>query len=147
MSRRGGGDPVWLLPCGLFWILLTRLQRYTTLHQALKLPPMPLSDHSVQITLESFLELVNCLPSLPNSPSRLNPLHPACNCDPMGSASMQCHGNGTCQCRRGFVGHKCDKCEMNYFYDRATHQCEECPVCYGLVKKYVSICSQRSFLY
>ncbi|XP_069024859.1 laminin subunit gamma-3 [Embiotoca jacksoni] len=59
----------------------------------------------------------------------------ACNCDPMGSVSMQCHGNGTCHCRQGFVGYKCDKCELNYFHSRATHQCEECPTCYGLVKK------------
>ncbi|KAM4527482.1 laminin subunit gamma-3 [Odontesthes bonariensis] len=59
----------------------------------------------------------------------------ACNCDPMGSVSMQCHNNGTCHCRQGFVGYKCDKCELNYFHNRATHQCEECPVCYGLVKK------------
>ncbi|XP_068430777.1 laminin subunit gamma-3 [Clinocottus analis] len=59
----------------------------------------------------------------------------ACNCDPMGSISMQCHSNGTCHCRQGFLGYKCDKCEMNYFHSRATHQCEECPVCYGLVKK------------
>ncbi|KAM6902929.1 laminin subunit gamma-3 [Xenentodon cancila] len=59
----------------------------------------------------------------------------ACNCDPMGSVSMQCHSNGTCRCRQGFVGYKCDKCELNYFHNRATHQCEECPVCYGLVKK------------
>uniref|UniRef100_A0A8D3AEZ2 Laminin, gamma 3 n=1 Tax=Scophthalmus maximus TaxID=52904 RepID=A0A8D3AEZ2_SCOMX len=59
----------------------------------------------------------------------------ACNCDPMGSVSMQCHGNGTCHCRPGFVGYKCDKCELNYFHNGATHQCEECPVCYGLVKK------------
>ncbi|XP_040915110.1 laminin subunit gamma-3 isoform X1 [Toxotes jaculatrix] len=59
----------------------------------------------------------------------------ACNCDPMGSVSMQCHSNGTCLCRQGFVGYKCDKCEVNYFHNRATHQCEECPVCYGLVKK------------
>uniref|UniRef100_A0A7N6B0H3 Laminin, gamma 3 n=1 Tax=Anabas testudineus TaxID=64144 RepID=A0A7N6B0H3_ANATE len=63
----------------------------------------------------------------------------ACNCDPMGSISMQCHSNGTCQCRQGFVGYKCDKCELNYFHNRATHQCEECPVCYGLVKKRVSL--------
>ncbi|XP_034565301.1 laminin subunit gamma-3 isoform X1 [Notolabrus celidotus] len=59
----------------------------------------------------------------------------ACNCDPMGSISMQCHSNGTCHCRQGFVGYKCDQCEMNYFHNRATHQCEECPVCYSLVKK------------
>uniref|UniRef100_A0A8C6SND2 Laminin, gamma 3 n=1 Tax=Neogobius melanostomus TaxID=47308 RepID=A0A8C6SND2_9GOBI len=61
----------------------------------------------------------------------------ACNCDPMGSMSMQCHGNGTCHCRPGFVGYKCDKCEMNYFHSRATHQCKECPDCYGLIKKQV----------
>uniref|UniRef100_UPI003AAB3729 laminin subunit gamma-3 n=1 Tax=Centroberyx gerrardi TaxID=166262 RepID=UPI003AAB3729 len=59
----------------------------------------------------------------------------ACNCDPMGSISMQCHGNGTCHCRHGFMGYKCDKCELNYYHNRATHQCEECPVCYGLVKE------------
>ncbi|XP_068190889.1 laminin subunit gamma-3 [Antennarius striatus] len=59
----------------------------------------------------------------------------ACNCDPMGSVSMQCRSNGTCLCRQGFVGYKCDKCEWNYFHDRATHQCEECPVCYGLIMK------------
>lgn len=57
----------------------------------------------------------------------------------MGSISMQCHSNGTCHCRQGFVGYKCDKCEMNYFHNLATHQCEECPVCYGLVKKQVSV--------
>ncbi|KAK6316218.1 hypothetical protein J4Q44_G00137420, partial [Coregonus suidteri] len=59
----------------------------------------------------------------------------ACNCDPMGSSSMQCHTNGTCPCRQGFVGYKCDQCELSYFHNRATHQCEECPVCYGLVKE------------
>ncbi|XP_062410336.1 laminin subunit gamma-1-like [Sardina pilchardus] len=58
----------------------------------------------------------------------------ACNCDPMGSVSMQCHSNGTCPCRQGFVGYKCDKCEMNYFHNRHTHQCEECPVCYSLIR-------------
>uniref|UniRef100_A0A7N9AQ34 Laminin, gamma 3 n=1 Tax=Mastacembelus armatus TaxID=205130 RepID=A0A7N9AQ34_9TELE len=64
----------------------------------------------------------------------------ACNCDPMGSVSMQCHNNGTCHCRQGFVGYKCDQCELNYFHNRVTHQCEECPVCYGLIKKQVSLC-------
>ncbi|KAG5834495.1 hypothetical protein ANANG_G00262110 [Anguilla anguilla] len=58
----------------------------------------------------------------------------ACNCDPMGSITMQCHSNGTCSCREGFVGNKCDKCELNYFKNRATHQCEECPICYSLVR-------------
>ncbi|XP_068615316.1 laminin subunit gamma-3-like, partial [Brachionichthys hirsutus] len=61
----------------------------------------------------------------------------ACNCDPMGSVSMQCRSNGTCLCRQGFVGYKCDKCAWNYFHNRATHQCEECPACYGLIRKQV----------
>ncbi|XP_077442006.1 laminin subunit gamma-3 isoform X1 [Vanacampus margaritifer] len=59
----------------------------------------------------------------------------ACDCDPMGSTSMQCHGNGACACRPGFTGSKCDKCQPNYFHHRGTHQCEECPVCYGLVQQ------------
>uniref|UniRef100_A0A8C7MMZ1 Laminin, gamma 3 n=1 Tax=Oncorhynchus kisutch TaxID=8019 RepID=A0A8C7MMZ1_ONCKI len=63
----------------------------------------------------------------------------ACNCDPMGSSSMQCHTNGTCPCRQGFVGYKCDQCELNYFHNRATHQCEECHICYGLVKEQVRV--------
>ncbi|KAM6984916.1 laminin subunit gamma-3 [Aplochiton taeniatus] len=58
----------------------------------------------------------------------------ACNCDPMGSVSMQCNRSGSCECRMGFMGHHCEKCEVNYFHNRVTHQCEECPVCYGLVK-------------
>ncbi|KAM7392591.1 hypothetical protein PAMA_007618 [Pampus argenteus] len=67
----------------------------------------------------------------------------ACNCDPMGSISMQCRSNGTCHCRQGFVGYKCNKCELNYFHNRATSQCEECPVCYGLVKKQAEKLSTR----
>ncbi|XP_030630730.1 laminin subunit gamma-3 [Chanos chanos] len=62
----------------------------------------------------------------------------ACNCDPMGSLSMQCHNNGTCSCRPGFVGYKCDRCEFNYFHNRLTHQCEECPVCYSLIRDQAS---------
>ncbi|XP_073695806.1 laminin subunit gamma-3 [Garra rufa] len=62
----------------------------------------------------------------------------ACNCDPMGSSLMQCHDNGTCSCRNGFVGYKCDKCELNYYQNRLTHQCEECPVCYSLIRDQAS---------
>ncbi|KAL7834633.1 hypothetical protein SRHO_G00288800 [Serrasalmus rhombeus] len=62
----------------------------------------------------------------------------ACNCDPMGSTSMQCHSNGTCPCRQGFVGYKCDKCELNYYLNRVTQQCEECPVCYSLIRDQAS---------
>lgn len=100
--------------------------------------------HSAHIEgVSNFLNVSLCSstclprPCAPIPPSFGPP--PACNCDPMGSVSMQCHSNGTCQCRQGFVGYKCDKCELNYFHNRATHQCEECPVCYGLVKKQVSL--------
>ncbi|XP_687343.5 laminin subunit gamma-3 [Danio rerio] len=62
----------------------------------------------------------------------------ACNCDPMGSTSMQCHNNGTCSCRNGFVGYKCDKCEQNYYQNRLSHQCEECPVCYSIIRDQAS---------
>uniref|UniRef100_A0A8B9L850 Laminin subunit gamma-3 n=1 Tax=Astyanax mexicanus TaxID=7994 RepID=A0A8B9L850_ASTMX len=64
----------------------------------------------------------------------------ACNCDPMGSSSMQCHENGTCPCRQGFVGYKCDKCELNHYLNHVTHQCEECPVCYSLIRDQVRVC-------
>lgn len=63
----------------------------------------------------------------------------ACNCDPMGSVSMQCHANGTCLCRQGFVGYKCDKCELNHYQNPLTHQCEECPVCYSLIRDQVCV--------
>ncbi|KAK3509089.1 hypothetical protein QTP70_020301 [Hemibagrus guttatus] len=58
----------------------------------------------------------------------------ACNCDPMGSVSMQCNANGICPCRQGFVGYKCDKCALNHYQNSLTHQCEECPVCYSLIR-------------
>ncbi|XP_077478681.1 laminin subunit gamma-3 [Stigmatopora argus] len=59
----------------------------------------------------------------------------ACDCDPMGAISMQCRADGTCPCRAGFTGAKCDKCQANYFHDRGSHQCQECPACYGLVQQ------------
>ena len=105
---------------------------------------MPSSNPLIQVTYESIssskilLKIFICFSAPLPSPCGAISSHPACNCDPMGSVSMQCHNNGTCRCRQGFVGYKCDKCELNYFHNRATHQCEECPVCYGLVKKQVS---------
>uniref|UniRef100_A0A672HJQ3 Laminin, gamma 3 n=1 Tax=Salarias fasciatus TaxID=181472 RepID=A0A672HJQ3_SALFA len=146
VSCRSGGEPVRFLPCGLLWILVTRLQRYSALLQASKLHCVPSSNPLIhpliQITHESISNSSNVyfLPPPLLSPLILPPFRPgpACDCDPMGSVSMQCHSNGTCHCRQGFVGYKCDKCELNYFHDRETHQCEECPACYGLVKKQVS---------
>ncbi|XP_044848953.1 laminin subunit gamma-3 [Mauremys mutica] len=58
----------------------------------------------------------------------------ACNCSPLGAVTPQCHENSTCVCRRGFVGYKCDRCEVNFFYAPERSLCQECPVCYGLVK-------------
>lgn len=122
VSCGGRGKTVRLLPDGFLWVFVTRLQRYWTLAQSFSaLHPLTMS-------------LTQRWPW----PSLCSVLSPACNCDPMGSLSMQCHNNGTCRCRQGFVGYNCDKCELNYFQSRATHQCEECPVCYSLVKKQVS---------
>ncbi|XP_063000787.1 laminin subunit gamma-3 [Elgaria multicarinata webbii] len=61
----------------------------------------------------------------------------ACNCSQLGSLSLQCHENSTCVCKTGFVGYKCDRCEANYFYDPGSQQCQECPLCYSLVKEEV----------
>ncbi|KAJ3605399.1 hypothetical protein NHX12_027446, partial [Muraenolepis orangiensis] len=58
----------------------------------------------------------------------------SCNCDPMGSVSIECRGNGTCLCRHGFTGKKCDKCQLNFYHNRATQHCQECSTCYGLVR-------------
>lgn len=121
VSCRSGGETVRVLSCGLLWILITRLQRSRT---------FPWVMTSALCTTQIFLTL--------RPTSSLTFPFPACNCDPMGSVSMQCDSNGSCHCRQGFVGSKCDKCELNYFHNRATHQCDECPACYGLVKKQVS---------
>ncbi|NXT03292.1 LAMC3 protein, partial [Jacana jacana] len=57
-----------------------------------------------------------------------------CNCSPLGSVTPQCHENSTCLCRPGFVGYKCDRCQANFFLDSLSSRCQQCPVCYGLVK-------------
>ncbi|XP_039201102.1 laminin subunit gamma-3 isoform X1 [Crotalus tigris] len=59
----------------------------------------------------------------------------ACNCSQIGSVSLQCHDNSTCVCKKGFVGSKCDHCDVNYFFDLESKQCQECPLCYSLVKE------------
>ncbi|XP_069729416.1 LOW QUALITY PROTEIN: laminin subunit gamma-3 [Phaenicophaeus curvirostris] len=58
----------------------------------------------------------------------------ACNCSPLGSITPQCHENSTCLCHPGFVGYKCDRCQVNFFLDAPSSRCQQCPVCYGLVK-------------
>ncbi|KAL7980882.1 hypothetical protein Chor_002036 [Crotalus horridus] len=59
----------------------------------------------------------------------------ACNCSQIGSVSLHCHDNSTCGCKKGFVGSKCDHCDVNYFFDLESKQCQECPLCYSLVKE------------
>uniref|UniRef100_A0A8C5YDM1 Laminin subunit gamma-3 n=1 Tax=Microcebus murinus TaxID=30608 RepID=A0A8C5YDM1_MICMU len=59
----------------------------------------------------------------------------ACRCSPLGATSAQCHENSTCVCRPGFVGYKCDRCHDNFFLTAGGTQCQECPLCYGLVKE------------
>ncbi|XP_072488849.1 laminin subunit gamma-3 isoform X2 [Notamacropus eugenii] len=59
----------------------------------------------------------------------------ACNCSPLGSVTTQCHENSTCVCKPGFVGYKCDRCQENFFLTAEGSQCQECPICFSLVKK------------
>ncbi|XP_003794938.1 laminin subunit gamma-3 [Otolemur garnettii] len=59
----------------------------------------------------------------------------ACRCSPLGTTSAQCHENSTCVCRPGFAGYKCDRCHDNFFLTEDGTQCQECPICYSLVKE------------
>ncbi|CAL4069011.1 unnamed protein product [Meganyctiphanes norvegica] len=38
-----------------------------------------------------------------------------CNCNDIGSRSLQCGSDGMCQCKPGVTGSKCDQCAENYF--------------------------------
>uniref|UniRef100_A0A8C7SDZ8 Laminin, gamma 1 n=1 Tax=Oncorhynchus mykiss TaxID=8022 RepID=A0A8C7SDZ8_ONCMY len=62
----------------------------------------------------------------------------ACDCDPEGSSTAQCKEDGRCACLPGFVGARCDMCEENYFYNRSTPGCQQCPSCYSLVRDKVN---------
>lgn len=48
-----------------------------------------------------------------------------CNCNSMGSRSLQCNGEGKCQCKPGVTGEKCDRCDAN-FYNFGHHGCSPC---------------------
>ncbi|VEN35194.1 unnamed protein product, partial [Callosobruchus maculatus] len=48
-----------------------------------------------------------------------------CQCDPVGSRTLQCNAEGKCQCKPGVTGEKCDRCEANH-YDFSTHGCKSC---------------------
>ncbi|KAJ8934784.1 hypothetical protein NQ318_023162 [Aromia moschata] len=49
----------------------------------------------------------------------------ACDCNKIGSRSLQCNSEGKCQCKSGVTGAKCDQCEVN-FYDFTTQGCKTC---------------------
>ncbi|XP_035213490.1 laminin subunit gamma-1-like [Stegodyphus dumicola] len=48
-----------------------------------------------------------------------------CNCDPVGSRSLQCNNRGQCQCKPGVEGTRCDTCSAN-FYDFSEVGCRPC---------------------
>ncbi|KAK3862970.1 hypothetical protein Pcinc_031206 [Petrolisthes cinctipes] len=49
----------------------------------------------------------------------------ACNCNEIGSRSLQCASDGRCQCKPGVTGEKCDHCAENYF-DFGPQGCKPC---------------------
>ncbi|XP_046913817.1 laminin subunit gamma-1 isoform X2 [Dermatophagoides farinae] len=49
----------------------------------------------------------------------------ACNCDPIGSVSLQCSSTGQCICKSGVEGQRCDRCASNYF-DFSHNGCRPC---------------------
>ncbi|XP_046998702.1 laminin subunit gamma-1 isoform X2 [Schistocerca americana] len=49
----------------------------------------------------------------------------ACNCNEIGSRSLQCNREGRCQCKPGVTGDKCDHCDVNY-YDFTSLGCRSC---------------------
>lgn len=49
----------------------------------------------------------------------------ACECNSVGSRSLQCNAEGKCQCKPGVTGDKCDRCDVN-FYDFSSTGCKTC---------------------
>ncbi|CAH0546889.1 unnamed protein product [Brassicogethes aeneus] len=49
----------------------------------------------------------------------------ACECDSVGSRSLQCNSEGKCQCKPGVTGEKCDRCASNH-YDFGASGCKSC---------------------
>uniref|UniRef100_A0A8C9NAD6 Laminin subunit gamma 2 n=1 Tax=Serinus canaria TaxID=9135 RepID=A0A8C9NAD6_SERCA len=65
-----------------------------------------------------------------------NPLAPdpahkcrACNCDSVGAEPLKCRSDGSCICKPGFEGPRCEE--------------SECPACYGQVKVQVELYLQQ----
>lgn len=55
-----------------------------------------------------------------------------CDCDHIGSTSMQCDANGQCLCKNNVEGRRCERCRENKHDKKAG--CIDCPVCYNLVQ-------------
>ncbi|KAJ3635456.1 hypothetical protein MTP99_008363 [Tenebrio molitor] len=49
----------------------------------------------------------------------------ACECNEIGSRSLQCNSEGKCQCKPGVTGEKCDRCAVNH-YDFSVSGCKSC---------------------
>ncbi|XP_038650539.1 laminin subunit gamma-1-like isoform X2 [Scyliorhinus canicula] len=60
----------------------------------------------------------------------------SCNCDRSGSQSLQCRSDGTCDCKPGVFGDKCNQCAGDTYFNSTTG-CQECPHCYQVVKSKV----------
>lgn len=58
------------------------------------------------------------------------PISTACECEPLGAESPQCdRASGQCQCRPGFGGLRCDRCQRGY--QAAFPRCSPCHPCFG----------------
>ncbi|XP_021380829.2 laminin subunit gamma-2 [Lonchura striata] len=53
----------------------------------------------------------------------------ACNCDSVGAESLKCRSDGSCICKPGFEGPRCEE--------------SECPACYGQVKVQMELYLQQ----
>ncbi|KAJ8928497.1 hypothetical protein NQ314_018944, partial [Rhamnusium bicolor] len=49
----------------------------------------------------------------------------ACECNTVGSRSLQCNTEGKCQCKPGVTGDKCNQCDVNY-YEFSAQGCKTC---------------------
>lgn len=63
----------------------------------------------------------------PGPPEPVSLWPAACTCNSVGAEPLKCRSDGSCICKPGFEGPRCEE--------------SECPACYGQVKEQVSICT------